>query len=191
VAVNKPSVLLACGRDATDVWDRAEAGVARDEHESSCPHCSATITDAQDLDRVVHRMAEQRLSPPPSVLGRVMGAVLSELRLYDVVPLDSPHGPAAISRPAAAAVLRRTVDAMSGVRARSCRIQLVPGTVPSAVDVGITVTARFGIDLASVTARVRRMVAATAEQALGISVSRVDIEVVDVFVSGAFGEVPP
>lgn len=175
------SVLLACGRDATDVWDRAEAGTGLDEHELTCPHCGATIADAQGLDRFVHRMAAQPLAPPPSVLDRVMGAVLAELRPHDTVPLDSPHGPAGISRPAVAAVLRRTVDAMGGIRARSCRIEPVPATAPPAVDVRLTVTARYGVDLGSVTARVRQMVAATAEQALGITVRRVDIEVVDVF----------
>ena len=49
----------------------------------------------------------------------------------------------------------------------------------------ITVAARFGLDLASVTARVRQMVIAAAEQALGLPVLRVDIEVVDVFSEGA------
>ena len=44
--------------------------------------------------------------------------------------------------------------------------------------------ARFGVDLASVTARVRRMVAVVAvvgEQALGVPVRRVDIDVLDLF----------
>lgn len=184
MAVNEDgiSVLLACGRDATQVWDRAEAGAERDAHELTCPHCVATIADAQGLDLVVHRMAIQLLAPPPSVLDRVMGAVLAELRPHDLVALDSPHGPAGISRPAAAAVLRRTVDAMAGIRARSCQIEQVSPS--AAVDVRITVAARFGVDLASVTARVRRMVAATAEQALGVPVRQVDIDVVDVLDEG-------
>jgi uncharacterized alkaline shock family protein YloU len=40
------------------------------------------------------------------------------------------------------------------------------------------------VPLASVTARVRQMVTAAAEQALGLPVRRVDIEVVDVFADG-------
>ncbi len=124
-------------------------------------------------------MAAERIEPPPSVLDRVMGAVLAELRPHDVLALESPHGPARLSRPAAAAVLRHAVDRMPGVRARSCRIEQADGAV--AADVTITVTARFGIDLASVAARVRQMVTAAGEQALGVPVRRVDIEVVDVF----------
>ena len=48
----------------------------------------------------------------------------------------------------------------------------------------ITVAARFGVELASVTARVRQMVLAAGEQALGVPVRRVDIDVVDVFEDG-------
>jgi uncharacterized alkaline shock family protein YloU len=49
------------------------------------------------------------------------------------------------------------------------------------VTVAITVTARFGVDLASVTARVRQMVVAAGEQALGVPVRSVDIAVVDLW----------
>ncbi|NMH91455.1 Asp23/Gls24 family envelope stress response protein [Pseudonocardia bannensis] len=180
--------VLACGRDAAAVWDRATAG-ARDEHERDCLHCAAAIADARKLDAVVHRMATEPVQPPPSVMDRVMGAVLAELRPHDVLELDSPHGPALLSRPAAAAVLRHVVDGMDGMRARSCRIeQLGPATGDASragpVTVAMTVTARFGVDLASVTARVRQMIIAAGAQALGVAVRRVDIEVVDVFESG-------
>ena len=158
--------LLACGRDAATAWDRAAAGEPPDDHERDCPHCTAAAADARGLDALVHRMAEQEIAPPQSVLDRVMVAVRSELRPHDVIVLPSPHGPARLSRAAAASVLRHTVDSMGGVRARSCRIEQVAdlvagidGSEPThAADVAITVTARFGVDLASVTARVRQMV---------------------------------
>jgi hypothetical protein len=174
---------LACGRDAATAWDRAEAGAAPDEHEHACPHCRAAFADAQGLDSVVHRMAEQDVEPPGSVLDRVMSAVVAEFRPHDVLTLPSPHGAARLSRTAAAAVLRHAVDRMGGVRARSCRIEQLgeAGTPRHAATVTITVTARFGVDLASVCARVRQMVVAAGEQALGVPVRRVDIEVVDVF----------
>jgi hypothetical protein len=170
---------LACGRDAALVWDRAEAGTPPDVHERDCPHCTAAYADAAELHAAVHRMAVQELEPPASVMDRVMGAVRSELRPHDVLTLDSPHGPNRLDRTAAAAVLRNVVDHMGGVRARSCRIEQAPGTLEA--DVTITVTAPFGVDLASVTARVRQMVVAAGEQALGVPVRRVDIEVVDVY----------
>lgn len=174
---------LACGRDAAAVWDHAEEGTL-DEHERSCPHCAAAIADQRRLDGLVHRMAAQPLEPPPSVLDRVMGAVRAELRPHDVLTLPSPHGPARLSRAAAAAVLRHVVDGMAGMRARSCRIEqddAEGGGDGAPARITLTVVARFGVDLASVTARARQMVLAAGEQALGVPVERVDIEVVDVF----------
>lgn len=210
---------LACGRDAAEVWDHAVEGTL-DAHERECPHCRAAAADALGLDDVVHRMAAERPVPPPSVLDGVMQAVVdtvtAELRPQDLLPLDSPAGPARLSRPAAARVLRHVVDGMDGMRARSCRIEpagsgtdgaraagggtggvadagaVNGGTVngaevnggradPFGVTVAITVTARFGVDLASVTARVRQMVVAAGEQALGVPVRSVDIAVVDLW----------
>ncbi|SDG69537.1 Asp23/Gls24 family envelope stress response protein [Pseudonocardia oroxyli] len=172
----EPIEPLACGRDAAQVWDHAVAGTL-DEHERTCPHCRAAAADALGLDGVVHRFAAQRPTPPPTVLDAVLGSVrdlvAAELRPQDLIPLDSPEGPARLARPAAARVLRHLVDGMEGVRARSCRV----GTT----GVTMTVTARFGVDLASVTARVRQMVVAAAEQTLGLPVGRVDITVVDLW----------
>jgi hypothetical protein len=187
---------LACGRDAADVWDHAVEGTL-DAHEQECPHCRAATADALGLDGVVHRMAAERPVPPPTVLDGVMRAVIdtvtAELRPQDLLALDSPAGPARLSRPAAARVLRHVVDGMDGMRARSCRIEAVgsgvdgagatrtAGPDPFGVTVAITVTARFGVDLASVTARVRQMVVAAGEQALGVPVRSVDITVVDLW----------
>ncbi len=179
----EPIELLACGRDAAQVWDHA-ARSELDEHERGCPHCAAAGADARTLDRLVHRMAAEPLAPPPSVMDQVMGAVLAELRPPDLLSLASPYGPARLSRPAAAAVLRHVVDRVGGMQARSCRIAPLAeagGTGPTAVLVAMTVTAQFGVDLASVSARVRQLLVAAGEQALGIPVCRVDIDIVDVF----------
>ena len=175
--------LLACGRDAALVWDRAEAGLPLDTHGRDCTHCSAAYADARRLDATVHRMAAEPVPVPPSaleaVLGRVMGAVRTELRPEEALLLDSPLGPNRLARAAAATALRAVVDAMDGMRARSCRITQ-PGP-DTAIDVALTVVARLGLDLAYATARVRQNVFAAGEQALGLPVRRVDIEVVDLW----------
>jgi hypothetical protein len=178
-----PVAPLACGRDPALLWDRVAEGAPLDEHERACPHCRAAHADAQALDAVVHRMAAERLEPPDTVLDRVMTAAVAEFRPHELLTLPSPHGPAWLSTPAAAAVLRRVVDGMGGLRARSCRLDQngPPGADPHAVDVRISVAARFGVDLSSVTARVRQMVIAAGAQALGVPVRRVDIDVVDLF----------
>ena len=171
--------LLICGRDAALVWDRAEEGLPRDEHERSCQYCTAAYAEAVQLDVAVHRMAVEPVDPPPSVLESVMGSVRAAPRLEDTLLLDSPLGPNRLARAAAAVVLRAAVDAMDGMRARSCRIEQ-PGPGATA-DVRLTVAARFGLDLAGATARVRQTVFAASEQVLGVPLRRVDIEVVDLW----------
>jgi hypothetical protein len=170
---------LPCGRDAAVAWDRAEEGRPPDVHERDCPYCSAVYADALRLEAIVHRMAVAPAQPPPSVLETVMGGVRAAPRLEEALRLDSPLGPNRLARAAAAAVLRTAVDAMDGMRARSCRIEQ-PGPGPTA-DVALTVAVRFGLDLRSATARVRQMVFAASEQALGVPLRRVDIEVVDLW----------
>jgi hypothetical protein len=174
---------LPCGRDAATAWDRAETGVRPDEHERDCPHCTAARADALGLHTVVHRMAahDQRdLAPSPAVLDRVLTAVEDRPGIPSgMLVVPSPHGPARLARRAAAAVLRHTVDGMAGLRARSCRIEQSEN---QPLEVTITVAASYGVDLAAATARVRQMVMAAGEQALGLPVKRVDIEVVDLIV---------
>lgn len=170
---------LACGRDAADVWEHADAGVL-DEHELSCPHCTAARADHDRLGGLVTRMAAEPLSPPPSVLEQVVTAVVADLRPHELLEI----GPDAwLGRPTAAAALRHVVDSMGGLRARRCRIDQ-PGTAadpPGPVWVEMTVAARFGVDLASVTARVRQMIIATGEGTLGLPIAGVDIHVEDVW----------
>lgn len=170
---------LACGRDAAEVWDRAEAGAPLDAHERGCPYCTAVYAEAGTLGATVYRMAEEPVEPPASVLQTVMGAVGTDPRLQETLRLASPLAPNQLAHSAAATVLRAVVDAVYGMRARSCRIeQPEPGYD---VDIALTITARFGVDLAAATAEVRRSVLAASEQMLGLPARRVDIEVVDLW----------
>lgn len=189
------AALLACGRDAAEVWDRAVAG-RRDLHDRDCPHCQAVGEDQRRLAAAIAELADEVLEPPPSLVERVMGAVLAELRPADYVPLFTRHGPARIDRVAAAGVLRHAVDQMAALRVRSCQIQLAePSDTDDTGDTGgaglavrpptarvhITVTAQFGTDLISATARVRQMIIVAADDLLGLTLAAVDVDVVDVF----------
>ena len=183
---------LACGRDAADVWEHAEQGVL-DEHERSCPHCVTARADRARLGGLVERMAAEPLAPPSSVLEQVMGAVVADLRPHELVRI----GPDAwLGRPAAESALRHVVDSMGGLRARRCRIEQAGATPPAAphpaapadrdpavrpVRVRMSVTARFGEDLASVTTRVRQMIISAGEQTLGLPIEVVDILVEDLW----------
>lgn len=170
---------LACGHDATTVWDRAAEGRC-DAHERDCPHCQAVAADQRLLATAVTALAEETLEPPPSLVEQVMSAVLSELRPAGYLPLPTRHGQARIDRVAAAGVLRHAVDRMPALRVRSCQLHLT-ATGSSTVGVRISVVAQFGVDLLSATARVRQMVFAAARDVLGLPVVTVDVDVVDVW----------
>lgn len=182
--------LLACGRDAAKVWERAAAGLPS-AHEGACPHCQAVADDQRLLATAVAALVDEAVEPPTSLTERVMGAVLAELRPAHYLPLPTRHGHARIDRVTAAGVLRHAVAQMSALRVRSCQIHLVePAGSDAASDdalgspavrINISVTARFGADLLSATARVRQMILAAAEDLLGLPVTTVDVEVVDVF----------
>ncbi|MDQ4092586.1 MAG: Asp23/Gls24 family envelope stress response protein [Actinomycetota bacterium] len=184
-------VLLACGRDAAKVWERAEAG-RRSTHDRTCPHCQAVADDQRLLATAVAALVDEAVEPPPSLTERVMGAVFAELRPTHYLPLPTRHGHARIDGVTAAGVLRRAVGQMSALRVRSCQIHVIE---PSGSDdtstasalgspsvrINISVTARFGTDLLSATVRVRQMILAAAADLLGLPVTTVDVDVVDVF----------
>ncbi|MBC3193302.1 Asp23/Gls24 family envelope stress response protein [Pseudonocardia sp. C8] len=171
---------LACGRDAADVWEHAEAGTL-DEHERTCPHCRSARADHDRLGVLVGRLAAEQLRPPPSVLDEVRGAVVADLRPHQLLDI----GPdARLGRPAAESALRHVVDTMDGLRALRCRVEQsarTPDGGAPPVWVRMTVTARFGVDLASVTARVRQMIISAGDRTLGVPVSGVDIHVEDLW----------
>lgn len=181
---------LACGRDAAEVWEHAAAGTL-DEHERSCPYCGAARAGHDRLGGPAARMAAEPLRPPPSLLGRVTGAAVAGLRPHELLEI----GPDAwLGRPAAQAALRHVVDTADGLRARHCRIEQQGTAGP--VRVRLTVTARVGVDLRSVTARARRMVVTAGADTLGVPIAAVDIHVEDLWEepagpSGPAGEREP
>lgn len=183
--------LLACGRDAAKVWERAAAG-RPSAHERACPHCQAVADDQRLLATAVAALVDEAVEPPTSLTERVMGTVLAELRPAHYLPLPTRHGHARIDRVTAAGVLRHAVAQMSALRVRSCQIHLIEPSGSEATSTGlepgsptirinISVTARFGADLLSTTARIRQMILAAAGNLLGLPVTTVDVEVVDVF----------
>ncbi len=152
-----------------------------DEHERSCPHCRSTVSDHDGLGGLVGRLAAQEIEPPQNLLEQVMTAAVTDLRPHDLLDLGDGSW---LSRPAAAAAMRHVVDSLDGLRARSCRITQRTGPAPDEpgpLHVTVAVTARFGVDLASVTARVRQVMISTGDRAFGVAVERVDIQVVDVW----------
>ncbi|SFO07368.1 hypothetical protein SAMN05216207_102962 [Pseudonocardia ammonioxydans] len=200
---------LACGRDAADVWEHAEQGVL-DEHERSCPHCVTARADRARLGGLVARMAAEPLEPPSSVLEQVMGAVVADLRPHELLRigpdawLGRPAAESALrhvvdsmgglrARRCRIEQSGATPTAAPGTAAPGTAVPgtTVPGTaVPGTADrdpavrpvrVRMSVAARFGEDLTSVTTRVRQMIISAGERTLGLPIEVVDILVEDLW----------
>ncbi|HEY0814667.1 MAG TPA: sigma-70 family RNA polymerase sigma factor [Pseudonocardia sp.] len=158
--------------DVAEITGAGE-GAVRDRVRQAWVRLAEVVVDA-----TVRRLADEPVEPPPPVLDAVLEAVRAELRPQATLALESPLGANRLGHPAAAAVLRAVVDAVGGLRARSCRIVQEQGP---AADVALTVVAPFGADLAAVAAEARRTVLAAGAQVLGVPLRRVDIEVVDLW----------
>ena len=96
---------------------------APDEHERGCPHCGAAFADAGGCTGSCTGWPPSRSSRRPRCsTGRWPRCAPSSAGTT-CSSWPRRYGPARLSRPAAAAVLRHAVDRMAGVRARSCRIE--------------------------------------------------------------------
>ncbi|MGW1620039.1 hypothetical protein [Streptomyces sp. NPDC002172] len=114
---------------------------------------------------------------------RVMDVVRAEVRFGRILPLADPHLDLRITESAAAKVLRRAADAVPGARAATCR--LVPEGNGTGVRVTMTLAASLDRPLPDRVHQVRRSVLHAAGQDLGLTVTAVDIAVVDVLEPGS------
>lgn len=178
---------LACGNDPAQVWDHAAAGHPSD-HETSCPHCQNTIADQASLSATLRQLTDEDIEPPPNLLEQIMQVVRSELR-RTYLPLPTQNGSARLDHGAAAAVLRRVVDRMPEIRARSCRISSTGAhhdetstATGDELRVRLSISAQMGTDLPSAAARARQMILAATQDLLGLDVHIVDIDIVDIFI---------
>lgn len=181
---------LPCGRDPIDVWDHAAAADHLDGHEQTCTYCQGVVSEHRMVSEPVRRWRDQPIEAPTSLLERVMSSVRAGLRARNYLPLASPGGPVNIDIVTAEAALRWSLDQTPDARARSCRVELQPRAAeepiggpprPPVVSIDLSITARFGADLALLAADTRRLVRAVATEVLGLDVAGIDILVADLY----------
>lgn len=169
---------LPCGRLVEDVWEDLEAS-RRTDHEAQCEHCGTARRSLEQLAEATRLLLHDPAEPPPGLLDRIMAAVRAEVRRSERLPLPSEFGPAEVSEPAVAVVLRFAADRVAGVRARSCRIQLDD---EGAVRVRMSLSLRYGSGPAGeLFAQVRTRIAAALSGQVGLTAVAVDLELVDVW----------
>ncbi len=180
---------LPCGRNPLEVWDDAAAD-RLDAHQQTCRYCQGVAAEYQALAKPIREWRAEAIEAPPALLSRVMATVRAGLTARTYLPLVSPHGPARLDTATAAATLRWAADQVDGVRARSCHIDPVDLTpparpadraAPAVVAVRLSIAAPIGVDLPELADQVRRLIAETTTKLLGLAVTTIDIDIVDVY----------
>lgn len=166
---------LACGRTVEDVWDELDSG-APSAHLAECPHCRTARAGLEQLAEATALLIDDPVEVPNGLLDRIMTAVRADVNLGRTIPLGSPE--VELSVPALAAVLRYAVDAVPGIRARRCGIEVV---AENAVRVSMTVALKFGAGQVGALEQARERVASALRGQVGYELDRLDFEVVDVW----------
>ncbi|MYZ36329.1 MULTISPECIES: hypothetical protein [unclassified Streptomyces] len=169
---------LPCGRLVSHIWQQVRAPIDQnDPHTADCVFCRQVIEGLTALDNATATLRAEHPGAD-SVARRVMRAVRAEVRLGRLLPLDDPAQELRIAETAAAKVLRGAADRVCGVRAASCRLSPDDGSR----EVTVTMTLAMTLDqpLIGRAAAVRRAVAYSAAQGLGIAISAIDLRIVSV-----------
>ncbi|MFD9006560.1 hypothetical protein ACFV0T_37390 [Streptomyces sp. NPDC059582] len=171
--------VLPCGRLLSQVWEQAQDdGRAVEPHTMSCPHCREAVEGLATVNAAAQAL---RAEDPPglrALTDRVMDAVRAEARLGRLLPLADPDRDLRIAETAAAQVLRQAADSVPGARAAACK--LAPEGQSTGVRVTMTLAVALDRPLPDLADQVRRTVLHSAGQELGLTVTAVDITVVDV-----------
>ncbi|MFF3014733.1 Asp23/Gls24 family envelope stress response protein [Streptomyces sp. NPDC057939] len=184
--------VLPCGRDLALLWDeeardrRGTAGPDGDPHTTGCPHCTAALADLALLrDAALHRNREtgaDNEADMARLTTSIMNVVRLELRPGHTLALGDTDEDSWIYEAAAARTFRAAAEQVPGVRAGSCRISPEPSPradVRTPARVRIEVTIGMNQDLQPTADRVRASIAKSAEQALGLRITSIDVVVID------------
>ncbi|MFF9364903.1 Asp23/Gls24 family envelope stress response protein [Streptomyces griseoluteus] len=173
---------LACGRLLSGVWDGWEQADP-DPHRATCPYCKDAVRELTLLESTVRELREETTPgetgyDPSALTRRVMDVVRMELRPGRPVPLGDDDEDLWVMEAVAARTLRAAAEAVTGVRAGSCRIT-PPDTGRGEVTVRLEVQAPLGVPLEEAAEEVRRRVTGAARLRLGLRLAAVDIRIVD------------
>jgi hypothetical protein len=183
MAVNSAGGRLACGHDIDQLWAHLAENTL-DEHHRSCEHCQAALTEIRPLHTATSVLAAEPVRPPADLHARVMARVRARMGAASRVALPGPAGSQlVISEHAAAIILRAAGDTIDGVRSRSCQLPPDPRGMSTAADLKLTISLRFDMPALAAARAVRVAVRTAARAQLGLTLDRIDIDVVDVYIA--------
>ncbi|WP_052869642.1 Asp23/Gls24 family envelope stress response protein [Streptomyces niger] len=176
---------LPCGRTLSEVWEKAEE-TPDDPHAAGCPHCQEALTRLGVLDDYVREARDSTADEAAEaadaaaterLTARVMDLVRTELRPGRTLPLGEPADDVWITEAAAAKAFRAAAETLPAVYAGSCRVALTAPEGPMTVSMEVEAGLRW--ELPELAEQVRRRVRAAADEAVGVTVSAVDVRIVD------------
>jgi hypothetical protein len=180
MAVNLADDRLPCGHDIDQLWDQLAKGTP-DEHARSCEYCQAALNEIRPLRAATSELAAEPVWPPADLSGKVMAAIRARVAAAPRIALPGPAGNRLlISERAAAFILRAAGDTVDGVRARSCRLTPDPHDLSTCTDLSLSISLRFDMPALAAARAVRMAVRGAARAQLGLTLGRIDIDVVDV-----------
>lgn len=175
---------LRCGRPIDDLLAQVSEGrpPTDPEHQRSCPHCRAALSELDELWRPVRALAAEQVQAPAEVLAQVMSRVreLVAQGWYAVIP--SPDGDTRIAARVISAVARLAAEQVPGV-------SLALGGGHTATDVGVAgprvvidvdVIVEMGTVIAAASRSLRERVARDIAAHTGLHAGEVNITVIDV-----------
>ena len=198
---------LGCGRDVDDVWEHIDR--PPDVHEETCPYCTTARADLAELSAATSRLAaadreDSTLRVPDGMLSDVLAIVRTQVRRGRTIPLQRrvPAGPdgagdpeseLTVSEQLIATVVREVCDLNPDVEVRRVGIDATephapvePPTgggkgelEPADVSIDLQVTVRPHIAIPGLLDDLRREIQSAVVTRIGITVSRIDITVMD------------
>lgn len=165
-------------------------------HQHTCPHCRAALAELDALWAPVHALADQEVRAPVGLLSTVMARVreLPRHRDHALVPTSDHQGGPGTTRVAArvvGAIARTAALQVAGVAlAQGGRSRSTPTTAGAGpgttvgvsgthVVVELSLVVAAGEAIPSLAARVRQHVGDHVHALTGLTVTQVDVRVVD------------
>lgn len=184
----------ACGRSLTRVWQ--DAGRPPDPHTLACPDCRRARNRLQSLRAATVKLREQDLRhpafrPPQGIKQAVLAEAGSQVRRGARLALTgTPNGLVEIREYDLAAVVREAASTVGGVRARRCRVDLVPDA-GSGLRIHLRTAVAPGVDICRAMDFLRRRIRAAVAVSVGILPHTVHLTVEDLYDDGPAETVQP
>ena len=183
MALENRQPALACGRTVARVWQ----GLDRppDAHTLECRECWQTRSRLQPLHAATAALREHDLRhpafrPPRSLKGKVLASAGSRRPGGRHLQVAGSLDDTGISESALAAVVRDAARGVGGVRARRCRIDLVPDG-GRGLRIHLRTAVAPGVDICRAMDFLRRNIRAAVAESVGIVPHTVHLTVEDLY----------